>query len=437
VEQEDSRWNVAINLVLEIETTSTDFISHAFFPFVSHNTAWGYVVDEKDMTSTLALDSADTEKTFDFVDLGNSTEKPNFLQSSQQEAHLVALKKLLSTIDLFSSHKIEIKIKKKIGVNSTEIEEYKSQNFDLFDEPVLFLGHSVKFPGMRQFHVSNSTLSLYIPLQRMVSKLFKYAAMGGVNMKPSLSFLQQSKDISKFALITLADMPLRCLSFAAQVKCGMWKKNGTAAENLAYNYGRAVLSKTFRSCDINSIQVATLGLGGDAILSLAVDRFEVATVLESFSYYFLPGPNNVDALKEYKASLLSELLKVLSNVAMYVPTTFGVQSVDTHKKFETLKTSIAREVVHHVLSGEMQRDSPTGDAAVKNVAFSQLLRVKNIVATSRHVSESMIKEVVDEYCLQKHGAVEEEETVSYELSIKGMFSGHAFCVIKANMCVRV
>jgi hypothetical protein len=149
---------------------------------------------------------------------------------------------------------------------------------NLFSEaitPMICLGHNVYFPGIRDYQVSASPVSVHLPLQRFLTKLFVYASYNGLNLHQAflmLHVVQQSSSMamgdvtqsnplsSKFA-ISLADYPLRCLSFISQVKVGMWKRNGLATENIAYNYGRDIFSKVFRCIDIHALQIAMVLLG--------------------------------------------------------------------------------------------------------------------------------------------------------------------------------
>jgi hypothetical protein len=80
----------------------------------------------------------------------------------------------------------------------------------------IYIGHSVYFPGIRRYTVSFSPVSVHLPLHRFISKIVDFAAAANIEFSYSVSMLTPTN------AFTLADYPLRCLSFCAQVQVYMY-----------------------------------------------------------------------------------------------------------------------------------------------------------------------------------------------------------------------
>lgn len=252
--------------------------------------------------------------------------------------------------------------------------------------------------------------------------------------------------------LSIYDVTVLCVSLSVcMCGCGcvvgMWRRNGSSTENVVFNYCRPILSKTFRLADLHAVQVASCAIGLDSVLVLAMDRFEIMGLFEQPNFFKQTGIDTA-VLREYAGALLCEFLKFLSNFVSYVPTILssehefhnfgssggGASSISSSSsvgknngesyEIEGLKLAVAREVVHHVLVGEQSRGDTSGAGASSSssrgyATFSQLLRVKNIVGTPKHVDEQLVREVVAEYCVQRSTAADEEECSGYELNAKG------------------
>jgi hypothetical protein len=319
---------------------------------------------------------------------------------------------------------------------------------------VSVMGHTITFYGVRRYHVSFASVSLNIPLQRFLSKLISFACCGGLCLEELIATVQTVAPIAQQllgqpeasqqqypqflkAIIALADYPLRAMSWASQVIVGMWRRNGSAVENLIYNYTRYYFSQMFRHNDLHAVQFAGLFLGPDAILALSIDRFEVTNALEVDSYF---TTSSNDLLREYRPPLISELLHFLCNYVTAVPVILmQAEDLETASasgqpgqppiavnpsaaEIETLKTVVSREVVHQVLAGEVT-DHRTGERSATGVSFGTLQKVKSSFGGNRgHVTDALIKEVADEFCVQMRiGSVstQDEGKIVYELAPKG------------------
>lgn len=472
VEDEDRSWDSAINLMLEIEGVSTNLISHAYFPFISSNAAWGYTnkLPSSKGASSESVSQLDGRLLTESEKLSyNVVLREGLLRSLRKlaaasVAHFgppaaadepsspastssMGIGSVLGALGLGSNRYVvqggsgspssgpsarlnftqramstAARPVASFGIRSTlpsAIPSRETDNEDQFmlvaQESATALGHAVAFPGKVGYRVSNNHVSFHIPLQRIVSKFFKYACLTGLDVADAILFLKY--DAPRTFVNSIADFPLRCLSLISQVSTGMWKRNGLAVTNVAYNYNRPIFSKTFRYADLHSIQLAVLLLGEDPVIALALDRFELKSYLEGDSDLSLTS----ELFVEFKGPLLAEFLKFFSNLVLYVPTIVasGWEVHLSADRVETLPKAVAREVVHHVLVGDTRRGDGFSQV-IKPVSFSSMLRVKNVVATSKHVTESIVRSACADYCVQKQGNADEEESAGYDLSEKGI-----------------
>jgi hypothetical protein len=235
--------------------------------------------------------------------------------------------------------------------------------------------------------VSTLPVSVHLPLHRLLAKLLHTAASGGVDLQRALAAVKQ---LTPLRATLCMEHPLRCLSFAAQVACGMWRRNGYTAANLAYNYGRAPLSRTLRDMDIVVIQVASLALGGNDALATLIDRFELSEFLSAVDdstkrvAFLAPRPAAVD-IREYMAPMLAELLKLLIVALTYLPVCL-LEEVDGVAT-EGCSRVLQREIVHMILGG--------------TTGLGQLQKCKAMVGSPRTISDAMLQAVIEETCVRR------------------------------------
>lgn len=212
--------------------------------------------------------------------------------------------------------------------------------------PIACLGHRIHFPGIRRYTVSFKPISVHLPLHRFISKIIDFAAAANIEFSHSVSMLTPTN------AFTFADYPLRCLSFCAQVQSGMWRRNGSTAANLAYNYERPPLCKSLRNTDLTAIQTSMLVLGPNSILALIIDRYELSLFLEKTCLGV--ATEETDKLAEYKGPLLADMLRTIILLTTYLPAIL-VDNTDSKQKEEkdmNIQFALKRELSHLLLSGD-------------------------------------------------------------------------------------
>jgi E3 ubiquitin-protein ligase UBR2 len=343
IEIESTLWSEAINICLLFENISSTFLTHAYFPS-SQCVATSFVDDE--------MKTADS------------------IIKLQEKSLLILLSKTINSIFCWS--------------NKLEQEGDGKENlYFQTNKPILCLGLSVLFPGIRKFHVSYSNVSVHLPLTRFLVKILSTSSCSNIDLDDSFNLLRNSSEM----LFSLADYPLRALSFTSQVNIGMWKRNGISLANLSYNYSRAPLCKSFRDSDIVAVQTSILSIGADSILALAIDRFELLKLLELRNFL-----TSKALLLDYQGPLLSELLHLLLNVVTYIPTILYLDYnenpcenivKDPSRNYEGLKLAVTRKIAHLLLSGTQK--------------IANLQEIKNLIGpTDTTVSDELIRVVTNE-----------------------------------------
>ena len=109
VEREDDRWTVAINLLLEIESVTSDLLSHAFFPYVNNNNqAWGY--NEASLDKLLAGSNIEYNNSNNSNNNTNASTSNNItaisqrytlLQTFQKQALVYTLQKITEAVHFY------------------------------------------------------------------------------------------------------------------------------------------------------------------------------------------------------------------------------------------------------------------------------------------------------------------------------------------------
>lgn len=265
----------------------------------------------------------------------------------------------------------------------------------------IFNQHIVTYPAYLIMEVSSGYVSINIPLHRFAGKVVHFAANSGLDLSPLVTHCRSNP----IATLALLDYPLQCLSFISQVYCDMWRRNGSSVANMAYNYQRVPLCRSLRDIDIAAVQMAGVGLGGDVLIALSMTRFEVM--------FPFPQPN-IRQNGEHNGPMLGELLRLFIHIVSYVPVVLNqtrsasVSSPSsgsvTEEPVTTGKTvlpetweghsrALRREIIHIIL-GCRGAGLKVGIGAIQS-------KVKHLLGTDNFVSEAMVKAVIRDCCVQK------------------------------------
>ncbi|KAF8704993.1 hypothetical protein HU200_031244 [Digitaria exilis] len=210
------------------------------------------------------------------------------------------------------------------------------------------------------FDVSSQETSFHIPLHRMLSLLLRKALKKcfGEDARPDKHSVVQSTEFFPqvlrgcepygFASIVM-EHPLRIRVFCAQVRAGMWRKNGDAA----------ILSAEW----YRSVQWLEQGLESDLFLlqccaALSSPEFFVRTIQERFG---LPTYTSLDLAEqnEYESVLMQEMLTFL--IQLVKERHFcGLSTADNLKRELIYKLAIG-DATHSQIKKSLPRDLSSSD----------------------------------------------------------------------------
>eukprot|EP01041_Mallomonas_annulata_P000556 gene556-1070_t len=361
IEQEDVRWQVAANLILDFESVSTSFVGAALCPSISK-------VAEIDRVSMPAHTTA---------------------------AAMNMLRKGLNMLGKWAA------------------EFDREESLDKMSSSAVILGQSIILPGEKCFLVSSQPVSIHIPLHRFIAKVLLFASAGNVHITLNELFTSTSSN----AVAALIEYPLRCLALSAQVQIGMWRRNGSPVANLVYNYSRVPLCRSLRDADLVVIQASIIKTGPEAFIAHAIRRFEILPLFNSISFQTV---RDVLKLKgttysEKLGSLLMEFLRLLAMLTTHLPSRIRGYGTDSTSSTSTSTSSdsvdestrvkmifqqpLAREIAHLVLSGAQKVGS--------------LQQVKALIGREDSIGDDELRDVIDILCIRKEG--EEGEPALLEL----------------------
>lgn len=474
---EDDGWQYAMNLLLEMESASMHFVSSALLSQLDSSTGIleaSSEVKNRERSGSSLMPSAGE---FDY-------HQNLLIMSIPQHFSSLSQNDVSDVYYLSSLHQQAL-------VNTTHRVLSRLARWSVrFFEQVEPVGISViqTIIYVPKMVVSKSPVSIHLPLHRLLAKCILAAVQAGQsNMSVGqgisgnsgalcvreclcslhrLLFLhcvtsQQpfcydpstfhtvspliAESCSKFSdenntLLLLMEAPLMALVFAAQVRQGLWRRNGASVANLAYNYAVPVLSKYYRELDMTFLQlIVSMGIMAELdsrrlrlfdlefqsarhtfglltsesfrrFLTLATHRFELSGVVEAFRRVSLlpsdhPQNKQLQELDETVFLFFSEYLKFICQYFTEIPSSYtkspynetenvtpenwnsfsDADKIRLYMRHHGLMAAVMRETVHQVLGG--------------NTSVTQMAKVKGLIGfPQRTVSDKLLTEAVSLVC---------------------------------------
>jgi len=247
--------------------------------------------------------------------------------------------------------------------NAITLEDYKKATASL-PYATVHTGEALAQAALPLPHVSQ--WSFHLPLHR-----FFAACLREVCRRPE----GMAQLLEKVSHVTM-EFPLLVLSRAAQVRAGLWKRNGSLMFDQVLNYAEPPFCRALRDADILLIQYASLTGGTGPIIALLLHRFGifdfcglVAAPTENREMYLsqvasdmYPGeitsseeedfvtPWTYSPTKDVSAllALLEEFLQLIVVLITELP---PIPPVDKAEHTIQAKKRLRREVVHRLASG--------------------------------------------------------------------------------------
>ncbi|KAG8733420.1 hypothetical protein FRC11_006379 [Ceratobasidium sp. 423] len=228
--------------------------------------------------------------------------------------------------------------------------------------------HQVQFGSQEhqvlQFDVASEWVSFHHSLHWLLAELLKHEELLEEDKLKSVKGLNDStlrgvvlKNMSPKGALTVLDFPLRVIAMVAQIRCGLWVRNGFAIRGQLLHYRDFMLRELCYDSDVFLLQAFLTILDPDLVLVTTLDRFGL---LEYFNGALThPLYDNV-ALPAMVEEYLYVLITVLSEHSRTAP--------------------VRREIVHGLALGpctyteltkrvaERLADESAFDAALRSVA---------------------------------------------------------------------
>jgi hypothetical protein len=218
--------------------------------------------------------------------------------------------------------------------------------------------------------------SFHLPLHRFVAACLREVCRRPVEQGMA-KLLSELHDTEFFH--GLLEFPVVVLSRAAQVRAGLWKRNGSLMFDQVLNYAEPPFCRALRDADILLVQFAALGCGTGSMITLLLHRFgifdfmgfnpapsvhkelykaqvgagmysgEIRTV-EDVENESVPLPWTFSPAKDVTSSLalLEEFLHLLIVLVSELP---PIPPVDKAEHTVQAKQRLRREVIHRLASG--------------------------------------------------------------------------------------
>ncbi|KAH9920331.1 uncharacterized protein B0H18DRAFT_1086433 [Fomitopsis serialis] len=147
--------------------------------------------------------------------------------------------------------------------------------------PVLF--HDVAFADTTyrviDFDVMDGWVSFHHSLQWLLAELFKHVdILSDDSLREiGLNNLREAclRNVSEQAILTIIDYPLRVLAMIAQIRTGLWVRNGFAIRGQLLHYRDFMLRELCYDQDLFILQAALVILGPELVFVSMLDRFQL------------------------------------------------------------------------------------------------------------------------------------------------------------------
>ncbi|CAE6425553.1 unnamed protein product [Rhizoctonia solani] len=228
--------------------------------------------------------------------------------------------------------------------------------------------HQVQFGSQEhqvlQFDVSSEWVSFHHSLHWLLAELLKHEELLEEDKLKSVKGLTEPalkgvvlKNMSPKGALTILDFPLRVIAMVAQIRCGLWVRNGFAIRGQLLHYRDFMLRELCYDSDVFLLQAFLTILDPDLVLVTTLDRFGL---LDYFNGVLTHPLYDSVALPAMVEEYLYVLMTVLSEHSRTAP--------------------VRREIVHGLALGpctyteltkrvaERLADESAFDAALRSVA---------------------------------------------------------------------
>ncbi|KAI0757474.1 hypothetical protein C8Q80DRAFT_103676 [Daedaleopsis nitida] len=188
------------------------------------------------------------------------------------------------------------------------------------------------------FDVMDGSISFHHSLQWLLAELFKHVDILSESSLQTIG-LRSLRDVclskaSEEAMLTIIDYPLRVLAMIAQIRTGLWVRNGFAIRGQLLHYRDFMLRELCYDQDLFVLQTALVVLDPNTVVVSMLDRFQLLGYFSGATLH-----------PSYDTSHLSGMVEEF----LYVLVTILTETASATKM--PLAVAVRREIVHALAVG--------------------------------------------------------------------------------------
>ncbi|GLB36806.1 putative zinc finger in N-recognin (UBR box) [Lyophyllum shimeji] len=236
------------------------------------------------------------------------------------------------------------------------------------------------------FDVMEGWVSFHHSLHWLLAELFKHVnlltaeSLAEVGMSSLRDVLK--REANDRAILTVIDFPLRVLAMIAQIRTGLWVRNGFAIRGQLLHYRDYMLRELCYDQDLFMLQVALVVLDPSTVIVTILDRFG------------LLGYFGGEVLRfAYEGAQLSSMVEEL----LYVLITILTETANPSKM--RINDAIRREIIHALAMGPCSYTDlvkRVAERLVEDIAFERVLKEVAHFKSPETATESGVYELKDE-----------------------------------------
>ncbi|KAG8907469.1 hypothetical protein FRB99_004045 [Tulasnella sp. 403] len=302
--------------------------------------------------------------------------------------------------------------------------------------PIAF--HSVQFGDAEyhviQFDVLSQWVSFHHSLHWLLAELFKHihllseSSLSQMGMKSLRDMIL--RNASERAVLTVIDFPLRVVTMVAQIRTGLWVRNGFAIRGQLLHYRDFMLRELCYDQDLYILQSAFVILDPNVVFVSILDRFQLTQWFSGdMSHTVYDGPQTFSMVEEF----------------LYILITCASEFANARKL--TPLEVVRREIIHGLALGPCSFTELCKRVAERIVDDANLDRALSLVAKYRapsgpndygtyELKEEMFEEVNPFFFHYTRNRREEAEAVLKTRLVKAQGGQKSLVVVPKPMNVQ-
>ncbi|KAJ7596572.1 hypothetical protein C8J56DRAFT_850021 [Mycena floridula] len=236
------------------------------------------------------------------------------------------------------------------------------------------------------FDVLEGWVSFHHSLHWLLAELFKHVDLLSEERIQEVG-MTAVRDIllrhaSEQAILTIVDFPLRVLAMIAQIRTGLWVRNGFAIRGQLLHYRDFMLRELCYDQDLFILQIALIVLDPNTVIVTILDRFGL---LGYFSGAFLHP--------HYEASQLTSMVEEV----LYIFITILSENANASRM--PVEKQVRREIVHALALGPCSYTDLVkrlAERLVEDVCFEQVLKQVTNFKVPESITDTGVYELKDE-----------------------------------------